>query len=247
MENIDPTHIPEDVLGEILFKMKIEDILRLKNTSKNWEYVIDNLWCRLLERDFKVKMKDKCDIKYKELYEIKDLMITEKQIESAIKKYKLDVSSENITYILEKNGFKKMNNEWIYVPQIFSYKLLHRFFAEYMNGNIDSNLVDVSAYIDIYPFMSKILKDIIPKQFVFKETTKADLEVYIPFDSLIKGYNYARNNRFDEIFLEEAIDYLNKEHVIKGKGKSKIKIKKSLNPELDAENMLKKFHQVANY
>ena len=278
MENIDPIHIPEDVLGEILFKMKIEDILRLENTSKNWKYVIDKLWCRLLERDFKVKSKDKCDTKYKELYEINLLVITEKQIESSIKKYKSSLSLNDITSILESKDFEKIKDGWMYIPKILGHPILHEFFDEFifLKGDIvDSNLLNISSNIEkliYYQHINKIdeykayeiLRNIFPKRYIFDDNENSRiLDIYIPFDLFIKGYNYLNDNRFDEDFIKEAISYLSKPRVIEGRRINLIKIeqlknrkvdeptiiklKKSSNPQLDAENMLKKFHQVANY
>ena len=233
LNQIDPTHIPEDVVGEILFKMKINDILYLKRTSRNWKYVIDKLWCRLLERDYKIKVKDNCEKKYKDTFEvISNITIKMKDIKDSIKKHKSSLNVDNIFYILEKLGFYKANNEFIYMPNINN---VRKFIRDYVNDTSDydygmiiideiSNVIDYYLDQEIYKSYERdelieIIKDVLPKRFIVKieemtglqETEEGSDEevefeqifVGIPYDLFIKAFNYQYGN-FDEEFIRIA-------------------------------------------
>ncbi len=69
--------LPNDMIEIIMLNSRYEEIIELSNINKNFKAISDNLWKKLIERDFPFMLKSKCKLKqsdkynsYKKIYEI---------------------------------------------------------------------------------------------------------------------------------------------------------------------------------
>ena len=96
-ENYDPKlldkfkfhdYILKELDRKILMNLPIEQLIKMRETSKQYKNAIDMLWCDLYERDFKYISENDCYKRYKETYSAwKELTITDKKIDKASKEY----------------------------------------------------------------------------------------------------------------------------------------------------------------
>ena len=74
-------YLPNDIIDEMLMKMTINEILKKSTISKQWKERVNTLWCRLLDRDYKIKTTTECKKKYREEYSFyRDLVIKKDKI-----------------------------------------------------------------------------------------------------------------------------------------------------------------------
>ena len=98
--------IPPELIREHLLSLSIEDIVKLRRTSKEWKKVIDNLWCDLIKRDYPgEKYNEDCYNKYKKLY----TRITDKRIKKVADKY--NVSEDDVAHLLIESKFDPSEND----------------------------------------------------------------------------------------------------------------------------------------
>ena len=107
---MEENYLPIEIKQEILMGMTLEEILDRRKLSKEWKEAVDNLWCRLLKRDYDIKTNEKCYNKYKRKYDaIRKLSIPFKKIEDVAKIY--GIPFDYLCSLLELLGFKPRDIE----------------------------------------------------------------------------------------------------------------------------------------
>ena len=110
-------YLPEELWQEIIMKKSINEILEMRKLSKEWRDRIDSLWCRLLNRDFKINKKDNCYNEYKRNYTLKThLTIEDDEIRKRFKKFR--EMNEKIFYdVIKDVGFEYYEGFWYWNPK----------------------------------------------------------------------------------------------------------------------------------
>ena len=257
-------NVPEEVLGEILMNSTIEELIEKSKVSKEWKRVIDKLWCRLLNRDYKVKTFDDCENKYKEYYDIGNkISITSNKIKkvlSDIKKSKeydeeLDLSLEDITEdvkrIFGRFDFKERNGNFIYVPKIDEDLIL--FFNQYITSleegrkyedgiyiaEIDMNTLNNPIFNPHSLILDEFVQSLLPEDFLFEYE---DVDEDEPLESFGVAIPF-------KLYIQ-AYNYHNKgnfdkDFLVVAKNYLKEKDVKDVNNI--AKDMLKFLHDIAKY
>ena len=225
---MEENYLPIEIKQEILMGMTIEEILDRRKLSKEWKEAVDNLWCRLLKRDYNIKTNEDCYDKYKRKYDtIKTLSVPFKKIEDVTASYK--IPSEDFYILLEFLGFRRME------PGSFFYDLdIERDFKVFMSNlnthSLDPKIIlgmpinkmavknaregnirhlftkhEYGGYGEYGKFGEAVMmtinvfKDMLPKVLSMTLRLK-DYVVQISYKDYIELYNTLNNNMFDTDF-----------------------------------------------
>ena len=109
-------YLPEELLQEIVMKMPLKDVLEKRKLSKEWRDAIDKLWCRLLDRDFKIKTKDNCYNNYKKNFILsRYLTIDDTKIQERLNRFK-KLNKELFYRVIKEIGFEYHDGLWYWIP-----------------------------------------------------------------------------------------------------------------------------------
>ena len=208
--------IPTELIREHLLSLPIEDIVKMRKTSKEYRDIIDKLWCDLMKRDYPEYKYDNCEQNYKELYTMEHgNIITYKKINDAIKKCNF---SERHRYIIEyiitniytsnmREGYKfNFDIYWNFkslIDDVIENNKVPTYFLQIKNldGILKNFGIDkiTSHNIDMEK-VECVLKQVLPNFFIIK-LVKTDFNTYhnyitISIKDYIKFYNMHNNISF---------------------------------------------------
>ena len=191
-------NLPTELMEEIIMNMPLKEVLERRELSKEWRDVIDNLWCRLLKRDYNIKQKDDCKNKYVLL---NDISIPKKKINSVLKKVIINNIDSIVDLILVNSGFKEEKDKWIFKPNIErdmdsvgnSLDSRGKFVPKFnlRISNIGVILMNINIDDD-YNIIVKIIENILPRYFFIEHNEY--ISIMIKDYITIYNINYSFDN-----------------------------------------------------
>ena len=123
MDDVEEVYLPEELWEITIMNTPLKELLKLRQTSKEWRDRIDSLWCKLLERDYPGREYDKSKCKEQYEYMHRFLVITNDQLKiiydkiKDLKGYTENAKKSVIGKRLTRNGFIKKDGFWYFDPK----------------------------------------------------------------------------------------------------------------------------------
>ena len=261
--------LPDDIIDEVLMKMTIKEILEKARTSKRWEERMNTLWCRLLDRDYKIKKDKGCKEIYKNYYKIeRDIVIHDEDIEKAInssigKNMREEARYiDNINMILRDAFFENYYGEqsWKFNPG--NYLILQKIIFPLLQNKLPESLLilskvlvsdtrgnlktDIRTYDDVSKdIIFDILRKILPSPFFIYEPKKVIGKIYVEsaISISLKNYILIFNYMYENNTFDKTVLDLMKNPIKLLTKKELIRNKYEIS---NPNKMLKLIHEIAD-